>query len=198
MEANVTSAPAMDPKALASFGRKLKKLTAALVKEAEMKHRRLMLNDLSVEQGGGPVLRDLSEWTNGFESGAMMLFDGMLTPSERAVSQVVAHDAAARFAEVGVCPAPVFIALVFDKMSAAGVEKLGRFCDPGFCVAWRGDGGKRYFEPMGVWMSKHKGESVYEGFLSGELEYLCAFGEDGDRKALTMQFEWDDNCSNIP
>ena len=56
----------------------------------------------------------------------------------------------------------MFIALVFDKMSVAGVEELGRFCDPGFCVAWRGDGGKRYFEPMGVWASKHKGESVYK------------------------------------
>lgn len=198
LEMNAANVFVMDSKAFTSYGRKLKKLTTALVREAAMKHERVMLNDFSVKQGSGPVFENLPEWGSGFESGAMLMFDGMLTPSERAINQIVAHDAAARFAEVGTCPAPVFIAMVLDKMQGLGVEKLDRFCDPGFCVAWEEDGGKHYFESMGAWASKHKGEPVYDALLSGELEYLCVFGDDGAKKSVVASFKWDGGFGEMP
>lgn len=198
MRNNDANVSVMDPKALAGFGRKLKKLTAALVREAEIKHERLMLNNLSVEQDGGLVFEGLEEWADGFDAGAMVLLDLMLTPSEREISQVVTHDAISRFAEVGTCPAPVFIAMVFDKMSKAGVEKLDRFCDPGFCVAWTEGDGKNYCSSMGTWATDHAGASVYNALLSGEIECLYVFGEKGSRKSLIRSFKWDDGLGDMP
>lgn len=178
-------------KALVSYGRKLKKLTSALVGCARIKHDRLVLNNMSVERGAGPIFEDLGEWNDGFDSGAMLLFDRMLTPAERDISQEVSHDAAGRFAEFGTCPAPVFIAMVFDKMSRLGVENLGRFCDPGFCVSWDGGDGKKYFASMGQYASEHGGRAVFDGLMSGKLKYTCVFGDKDDRRSLVRSFALD-------
>lgn len=185
-------------RAFVAYGRKLKKLTSALVGCARIKHDRLVLNDMSVERGEGPVFTDLDEWNEGFDSGAMLLFDRMLTPAERAVGMEIAHDAAGRFAEVGVCPAPIFVAMVFDKMSKSGISKLERFCDPDFCVAWDGGDGKHYCVSMGKWASEHAGTSVYKALLAGELEHVCFFGLKGDRKCLARSFKWDDDLGDMP
>lgn len=182
---------AVRERAIVSYARKLKKLTSALVGCAEIKHHRSALNDMSVERGEGPVFTDLGEWNEGFDSGAMLLFDRMLTPAERAISTEVAHDAAGRFAEVGVCPAPIFVAMVFDKMASLGIQNLGRFCDSDFGVAWDGGDGKHYCTSMGRWASEHAGTSVYKALLAGELEHVCFFGPKGDRKCLARSFEWD-------
>lgn len=181
----------MQGRALVSYGRKLKKLTSVLVGCARIKYDRLALNNMSVKRGGGPVFTGFDEWNEGFDSGAMLLFDRMLTPAERAISTEVAHDAAGRFAEVGVCPAPIFVAMVFDKMANLGIENLGRFCDPDFGVAWDGGDGKHYCTSMGRWASEHAGTSVYKALLAGELEYVCSFGPKGDRKCLARSFECD-------
>lgn len=175
-------------RAVASYGRKLKKLTSALVACAAMKHERLTLNNMRVEQGGGPVFENLDDWNDGFDAGIMILFDQMLTSTEREFNQLACHDAMTRFAAYGACPAPVFMALVFDKLRTLGVEDLGRFCDPDFGIAWKQDD-KHYVMSMGKYASEHG--HVTQGLLSGELEYVCTFGEKGSRKCLARSFSWD-------